>query len=126
MDLGEIRQLRQARRTPARPQPQRPRRTVPAADSEHHWRQTAKVDKSFVLGFKSQYLKANIPNRYVADYVSKLREADRFAGIDPTERGAAEEVAIAKNDLKRAASPSPRQSGFPSRRHPRHARIRRG
>jgi uncharacterized protein len=114
MDLGEIRQLRQRSSRGTSPNRSGAWRTVPAADSEHHWRQTAKVDKSFVLGFKSRYLKADIPNRYVADYVSKYpQKLIGFAGIDPTERGAAEEVSIAKNDLRlRGITLSPANQDF--------------
>ena len=84
MDLGEIRQLRQR---PNRHTTNRSAwRTIPAADSEHHWAQAATVDKSIVLGFKSRYLRAEIPNRYVADYVRRYpQKLIGFAGIDPTE-----------------------------------------
>ncbi|MGH7177712.1 MAG: amidohydrolase family protein [Tepidisphaeraceae bacterium] len=89
-------------------------RTIPAADSEYHWQQSSAVDKSIVLGFKSRYLKANIPNRYVSDYVS--RRPDKligFAGIDPTERGAVEEVHTARNELKlRGITFSPANQDF--------------
>ena len=47
-------------------------RSVPAADPEHHWAQTSLVDKSIVLGFKSKYLRAEIPNAYVAEYVNRF------------------------------------------------------
>jgi len=76
-------------------------RSVPAADPEFHWTQSAAVDKSIVLGFKSRYLNAEIPNRFVADYVSRdPSKLIGFAGIDPTESIAVEELKIAKNDLK--------------------------
>src|SRR5205814_932030 len=42
------------------------------------------VDKTFVLAIKSHYLKADIPNDFVADYVQK--NAGRligFAAVDP-------------------------------------------
>src|SRR3954452_7634445 len=75
-------------------------RTVPAADPDHHWAQSGTVDKSIVLGFKSRYLHAEIPNRYVADYVSRFpQKLIGFAGIDPTDREAVEEVQIAKKEL---------------------------
>ncbi len=75
-------------------------RSIPAADPEHHWAQSGMVDKSIVLGFKSRYLRAEIPNRFVAEYVS--RDPQRligFAGIDPTERSAVQDLRIAKNEL---------------------------
>jgi predicted TIM-barrel fold metal-dependent hydrolase len=114
MDLGEIRHLRQRAGRTHGPSRSGAWRAVPAADSEHHWQQTSKVDKTFVLGFKSRYLKADIPNRYVAEYVSKYpQKLIGFAGIDPTERGAAEEVAIAKNDLHlRGITLSPANQDF--------------
>ncbi len=75
-------------------------RTIPQAAPEDHWQQTASVDKVFVLGFKSRYLRAEVPNRYVADYVS--RDPNRligFAGIDPSEDGAVEELLAAHGDM---------------------------
>src|SRR5437773_12368035 len=121
MDLGEIRQLRQ--RPPRQAVSKTAWRTIPAADSEHHWAQTAAVDKSIVLGFKSRYLRAEIPNRYVADYVSKYpQKLIGFAGIDPTESGAREEVRIAKEDLRlRGITLSPANQDF----HPSDSRAMR-
>ncbi len=99
MDLGEL------------PRGNRPRpsrlsvgkgqwRTVPAADPEHHWAHSGPVDKSIVLGFKSRYLRAEIPNQFLADYVRRYpQKLIGFAGIDPTEHGAAAELKLAKNDL---------------------------
>src|SRR5207247_10174479 len=76
-------------------------RHVPAADPDYHWSQSSTVDRSIVLGFKSRYLHAEIPNRFVSEYVSRHSEKlIGFAGIDPTENTAIEEVKIAKNDLK--------------------------
>jgi predicted TIM-barrel fold metal-dependent hydrolase len=76
------------------------RSAVPMADPDHHWAQSGTVDKSIVLGFKSRYLRAEIPNRYVADYVSRFpQKLIGFAGIDPTERSAVDEVRMARNDL---------------------------
>jgi len=121
MDLGEIRQLRQ--RTGRTPSRSGAWRSVPAADSEYHWAQSTHVDKSIVLGFKSRYLKADIPNRYVAEYVSKYpQKLIGFAGIDPTEPGAAEEVKIAKQDLRlRGITLSPANQDF----HPSDSRAMR-
>ncbi|MEO6436970.1 MAG: amidohydrolase family protein [Tepidisphaeraceae bacterium] len=99
MDLGEVRPARARPRTAN--SPRTVWRTIPSADSDHHWAQSGAVDKSIVLGFKSRYLQAEIPNRYVADYVSRYpQKLIGFAGIDPTEPGAAEEVKIAKEDLR--------------------------
>jgi len=79
------------------------RRTIPAADPDHHWheQEEASIDKSIVLGFKSRYLKADIPNHFVAEYVR--RAPDRligFAGIDPTDAKALEDLHTAKNELR--------------------------
>ena len=96
---------------------------MPAADPDHHWAQSGTVDKSIVLGFKSRYLRAEIPNRYVAEYVSRYpQKLIGFAGIDPTERGAVEEVRIAKNDLQlRGITLSPANQDF----HPTDSRAMR-
>jgi len=51
----------------------------------HHTAAAEPVDKSIVLGFKSHYLEAEIPNEYIAQYVRQ--QPDRligFIGIDPS------------------------------------------
>ena len=100
LDLGDVslpNRQRSARISPLRPS----WRTIPAADPDHHWAQSSAVDRSIVLGFKSRYLRAEIPNRFVADYVARFpQKLIGFAGIDPTERSALEEIRIAKNDLQ--------------------------
>jgi predicted TIM-barrel fold metal-dependent hydrolase len=76
-------------------------RRIPAADPEHHWASATQVDKSIVLGFRSKYLKADIPNRLVSDYVR--RDPSRligFAGIDPTEASAVQDLQTARTDLR--------------------------
>src|SRR5438477_6081416 len=89
-------------------------RTIPSGDAETHWSQSTAVDKSIVLGFKSRYLKAEIPNRYVAEYCK--RSPDKligFAGIDPTERTAIVELKIAHDELKlRGVTFSPANQDF--------------
>jgi predicted TIM-barrel fold metal-dependent hydrolase len=89
-------------------------RSTPAADPEHHWQQSGMVDKSIVLGFKSKYLRAEIPNRFVADYVSRDPEKlIGFAGIDPTERSAIADLRLAKNELRlRGVTISPANQDF--------------
>jgi hypothetical protein len=96
-------------------------RAVPAADPDHHWAQSATVDKSIVLGFKSRYLRAEIPNRFVADYVSRFpQKLIGFAGIDPTEESAVEEVQAAKDVLRlRGITVSPANQDF----HPTDSRA---
>lgn len=89
-------------------------RAVPSADVEHHWAQSGLVDKSIVLGFKSRYLHAEIPNAYVADYVNRFpQKLIGFAGIDPTESSAVDDVKIAKSELQlRGVTLSPANQDF--------------
>jgi len=111
-----------------RPRPNRPAagatsRTIPAADADYHWAQSAAADKSFVLGFKSRYLGANVPNVYIADYVKRFpQKLIGFAGIDPTERSAIEEIHSARNTLRlRGITISPANQDF----HPADTRAMR-
>src|SRR6187549_3481176 len=123
MDLGETPRHPRSHAARIAPSGKTVWRTVPSADPDHHWKQSAAVDKSIVLGFKSRYLRAEIPNRYVADYVSRYpQKLIGFAGIDPTERSAAEEVKIAKEDLRlRGITVSPANQDF----HPTDTRAMR-
>jgi predicted TIM-barrel fold metal-dependent hydrolase len=122
MDLGEVRSVARHKAAAAVPRAHvHPRRQIPAADSDYHWSQSAAVDKSIVLGFKSRYMRAEIPNRYVSDYVNKNpQKLIGFAGIDPTEPGSAQEVKIAKEDLRlRGITLSPANQDF----HPSDSRA---
>src|SRR5438552_11576020 len=60
-------------------------RLYPDASFEQHFLASEPVDKSFVLGFKSRYLSAEIPldlvSRYIRQHPDKLIGV---AGIDPT------------------------------------------
>ncbi|MDB5333095.1 MAG: putative hydrolase [Phycisphaerales bacterium] len=100
-------------------------RALPAADADHHWAesgaQSGTVDKSIVLGFKSRYLQAEIPNHFVAEYVSRFpQKLIGFAGIDPTEKNAAAEVVTAKEVLHlRGVTVSPANQDF----HPTDSRA---
>lgn len=96
---------------------------LPAADADYHWSQANSVDKAFVLGFKSRHLRAEIPNRYVADYVNRFpQKLIGFAGIDPTESSAADEVKFSRNDLRlRGITLSPPNQDF----HPTDTRAMR-
>ncbi len=98
-------------------------RNIPAADAEFHWTSASTVDKSFVLAFKSRYLRAEIPNRYVADYVRKYpQKLIGFAGIDPTEPTALAEMNIAREELGlRGITLSPANQDF----HPADSRAMR-
>jgi len=94
-----------------------------AADLDHHIAQSNAVDKSIVLGFKSRYLNAEIPNRFLADYVAQYpQKLIGFAGIDPTEQGAIEEIRNAQSDLHlRGITISPANQDF----HPTDSRAMR-
>lgn len=70
------------------------------ADTSHHLRAVDPVDRAIVLGFKSRFLGAEIPNHFVADYVR--RYADKlvgFAGIDPTDPACLSDLALAHEQL---------------------------
>lgn len=99
VDLGELhrpRTVRTLRNTLTKP----PLRTGPSADADHHLASTAGVDRTIVLAFKSRYLRAEIPNTFVAEYVSKHpQKLIGFAGIDPTESDAAGELRHARSEL---------------------------
>jgi predicted TIM-barrel fold metal-dependent hydrolase len=71
------------------------------ADASRHYEAVDPVDRAIVLAFKSRYLDAEIPNRFVAEYVQ--RHADKlvgFAGIDPTEANCLEELEVAQEELR--------------------------
>ncbi len=64
-------------------------RLLPKADTASHYLACAPVDVSLVLGFKSRYLGAQIPDELIADYCREhASQAIGFAGIDPTESNA--------------------------------------
>jgi uncharacterized protein len=120
LELGAPRSLRSAVKRPS-PGPKAGWRGVPAADPDHHWAESRSVDKSIVLGFKSRYLQAEIPNAYVADYVGRFpQKLIGFAGIDPTERSAIREIRAAQSDLHlRGVTVSPANQDF----HPTDSRA---
>lgn len=123
LDLGDV--PRTATKRSPRPAPgsKAAWRSMPAADPDHHWAQSAVVDKSIVLGFKSKYLQAEIPNAYVAEYVNRFPEKlIGFAGIDPTERSALDELRAARDHLQlRGITLSPANQDF----HPSDSRAMR-
>jgi predicted TIM-barrel fold metal-dependent hydrolase len=113
VDLGELhrpRVVRTVRSTLTKP----PVRTIPSADADHHLASTAGIDKTIVLAFKSNYLKAEVPNTFVAEYVAKHPgKLIGFAGIDPTERTAPAELRHAKEELRlRGLTLSPANQDF--------------
>ena len=75
-------------------------RLLPQADTANHLLAAEPADRSFVLGFKSNYLNAQIPNDYIADYCRE--HSDRmigFAGIDPTDSDAVDQVSHVSQEL---------------------------
>lgn len=91
-----------------------PSRSALPGNPELHRQNTASVDRVFVLGFRSRYLNAHVPNEFLARYVGQ--NADRlvgFAGIDPTEDSAADDVRVARELLKlRGIAVSPAGQDF--------------
>lgn len=76
------------------------RETAFGADAVHHLEAVDPVDRAIVLAFKSRYLDAEIPNRYVSDYVRRNSpKLIGFAGIDPTDEGCLDELAAAQDEL---------------------------
>lgn len=71
------------------------------AGTERHLANCAHVERTFVLGFRSHYLSADIPNDRVAAYVRQHPEKlIGFAGIDPSRpRDAVEEMRRCRNEL---------------------------
>ena len=70
------------------------------ADAVRHLEAVDPVDLAIVLAFKSNYLQAEIPNQYVADYVRRYSsKLIGFAGIDPTDSHCADELARAQEEL---------------------------
>src|SRR5208282_5965801 len=114
LDLGEAPRPGAKRSPRISPSGKSQWRTVPAADPDHHWAESAVVDKSIVLGFKSKYLQAEIPNSYVAEYVNRFpQKLIGFAGIDPTERSAIDELHAARDHLQlRGITLSPANQDF--------------
>ncbi len=76
-----------------------------SAGTSRHQAASEPVEVTFVLGFKSRYLEAEIPNDWIASYVR--REPNRFlgvAGIDPSEpREAIVELRRARDELSMPA-----------------------
>lgn len=74
--------------------------TAGATDSVRYLHALDPVDYAIVLAFKSRYLDAEIPNRFIAEYVSRNGgKLIGFAGIDPNDRDALEELRIAQEEL---------------------------
>jgi len=114
LDLGDLPRSAVKRSPRFSPAGKSQWRLQPAGDADHHWAQSAVVDKSIVLGFKSKYLQAEIPNSYVAEYVKRFpQKLIGFAGIDPTERSAIDELNAARAHLQlRGITLSPANQDF--------------
>ena len=70
-------------------------RVLPRADGASHLLSSEPTDYCFVLGFKSLYLKAEIPNRWIADYCAEHSEKMvGFAGVDPTDPDAVDKIPL--------------------------------
>ena len=95
----------------------------PTADVADHLVAAQPVDKTVVLAFRSRYLNAEIPNDYVAEYVAQHPERlIGFAGIDPTEPGATDELHRAREQLHlRGVTLTPSGQDF----HPQDSRAMR-
>ncbi|MBI5864517.1 MAG: amidohydrolase [Planctomycetes bacterium] len=70
------------------------------AQAARHFEAVNPVDRAIVLGFKSCYLRSEIPNRYVSEYVRRYStKLIGFAGIDPTEPDWRAELTAAHEEL---------------------------
>ena len=96
--------------------------SLPDASADAHFKASEPVDKTFVLGFKSRYLSAEIPLELISKYVNQF--PDRLlgvAGIDPTNLAEAiEELHRAHSEFgMRAITVSPAAQDF----HPADSRA---
>lgn len=93
------------------------------ADTAHHLRAVDPVDRAIVLGFKSRFLEAEIPNHFVADYVRRYaNKLVGFAGIDPTDPACLDDLALAHEQLGlKGVTLSPALQNY----HPADTRARR-
>jgi len=92
----------------------------PVAAPDRHLAAAGPVDMSIVMGFRSYYLRAHIPNDVVAKYVRQHpSRLVGFAGIDPTRKEEAlAEMRRAKSDLgMRGLTIAPSAQNF----HPMHS-----
>ena len=70
-------------------------RMLPKADTASHLLSAESVDCCFVVGFKSRAMKAEIPNRFIADYcVEHPNRMIGFAGLDPTDPDALDQIEL--------------------------------
>lgn len=85
-----------------------------AADASRLLEVVEPIDRAIVLAFKSRYLDAEIPNRFVSECVA--RHSDKligFAGIDPTDEAFLDELHQAQDELRlRGVTISPALQDF--------------
>lgn len=98
-------------------------RQSPGSEADGTRGLTQAVDKAIVLGFRSKYLGAVVPNDFVSSYVgASPNRLIGFAGIDPTEESALDDLANARDALKlRGVLVSPSGQDF----HPTDSRAMR-
>jgi len=76
-------------------------RALPEANIQRHLTAAERVDKCLVLGFRSYYLGAHVPNEYVSRYVRQHpTRLIGIAGVDPSRPSeAVREAARARDEL---------------------------
>jgi predicted TIM-barrel fold metal-dependent hydrolase len=84
------------------------------ADTAQHLAAVDPVDHAIVLGFKSKYLGAEIPNEFVARYVRQYAaKMIGFAGIDPTDDDFLDDLKLAHEELQlKGVTVSPAAQNF--------------
>ncbi len=86
---------------------------TPARTLEQHWEAVAEVDYAIVLAFAAPGIGFDVPNDYVAGYVSEHPEKlIGFASVDPARRGAVEELRHAVDAGLRGLKLAPTYQGF--------------
>lgn len=65
------------------------------AGPQAHEQATAPVDVAVVLGFRSRYLGADLPNEFITEYMSRNpSKYVGFAGVDPVDRDCAKQIEV--------------------------------
>ncbi len=123
VDLGELSPADRKSSHRVSPSGRTVKRIIPALDADSQRQSAQGVDKTIVLGFRSRYLKADVPNDFVASYVERdPSKLIGFAGIDPTDPRALDDLLLAHEQLKlRGMAVSPAGQDF----HPSDTRAMR-
>lgn len=85
----------------------------PARTLEQHWETVGAVDRAIVLAFAAPQIGFEVPNEYVAEYVS--RHPDKligFASVDAGDRGAVAALERAVGEGLRGLKLAPTYQGF--------------